>query len=100
MRGWLWVSFAASGVVLLVTAGVVWWSAERALAPAPEVVSSSRGGLSWCAYEHVGQLTCDPQQLTRGTVVIIVALGGLGVALLAAGATGLLLRRRARSRRG
>ncbi len=99
MRGWLWVSVAASGIVLLAAAGLVWWSAERALAPAPEVVSSSRGGLSWCAYERVGQLTCDPPQLASGTVVIIVALGGLGVALLAAGAAG-LLRRRARSRRG
>ncbi|MEV6877503.1 hypothetical protein [Amycolatopsis sp. NPDC051128] len=99
MRGWLWVSLVLSGVVLVAVAGLVWWSAERALGPAPEVVSSSRGGLSWCAYEHVGQLTCDPPQLTGGTVTMIVVLGVLGVALLAVGAAG-LWRRRERSPRG
>lgn len=99
MRGWLWVSLVVSGVVLMAAAGLVWWSAERALDSAPEVVSSSRGGLSWCAYEHVGQVSCDPPQLAGGTVLVIVVLGVLGVALLAVAAAG-LLRRRARSSRG
>lgn len=94
VRGWLWVSLAVSGVVLMAAAGLVRWSAERALGAAPEVVSSPRGGLSWCAYERVGQLTCDPPQLTGATVAMIVAFGGPGAALAAAGAAGLLRRRR------
>ncbi|WP_276587806.1 hypothetical protein [Amycolatopsis iheyensis] len=95
MRG-LWASLVASGVVLLAAAGLVWWSAERALGEAPEVVTSSRGGLSWCAYERAGQLTCDPPQLTDGTVTTVVALGVLGVVLLVVGVVG-LVRRRVRS---
>ncbi|MET8848498.1 hypothetical protein [Amycolatopsis sp. NPDC004625] len=101
MRRWLWASLMASGVVTMAAAGLVWWSAQQALDPAPEVVTSSRGGLYWCAYEHVGQLTCDPPQLTAGTVAMIVALGVLGAALLTVGAVGAVgLLRRSRSSRG
>ncbi|SEF23535.1 hypothetical protein SAMN05421837_102233 [Amycolatopsis pretoriensis] len=100
MRGWLRVFLAVSGVVLMAAAGLVWWSAERALGAAPEVVSSPRGGLSWCAYERVGQLTCDPPQLTGGTVTVIVAFGGLGAASAAAAAASLLRRRRSASEDG
>jgi hypothetical protein len=80
MRRWLRLSMTAAGVVLLGVALLVWRLAEDALGPAPVVHTSDKGGMSWC----VGLTSCDPPELSGGTVAVIVVLAVAGVGVLAA----------------
>lgn len=90
MRRWVRLSAATAGGVLLAAALVVWFSAERALGPAPVVHTSADGGMSWC----VALTSCDPPELAGGTVVVIVALAVAGVGALATVAVDVVRRRR------
>jgi hypothetical protein len=92
MRRWARVVMATVGVALLATALLVWRLAEQALGPAPEVHTSDRGGMSWC----VGLTSCDPPELSGGTVAVIVALAVAGVGVLAAVVVNVVRRRRVR----
>ncbi|WP_326834912.1 hypothetical protein VSH64_08285 [Amycolatopsis rhabdoformis] len=94
MRPWVRVLSGALGVVTLMVAGLVWWSADRALGPAPEIRSSTRGELTSCGYRP-GLTSCDPPELATATVVVIVVLAAVGTGLAAVSLVGLVRRRSA-----
>jgi hypothetical protein len=96
MKRWVRASLAVLGVALLGTALLVWWSAEQALGPAPEVHTSAGGGLSRCGYRP-GLTSCDPPELSGGTIAVIVVLAVAGVGVLAAVVVDLVRARRARA---
>lgn len=89
---WTRTLLAAAGAVLIGVALLVWWTAEQALPPAPEVQWSSEGGMSQC----LGERSCDPPALPDQTVTTIAVLAGLGVVLIALVLIDVALRRRAR----
>jgi len=94
-RRWMRTLAVAVGAVLTGAALLVWWTAEQALAPVPEVQWSSEGGMSQC----LGDRPCDPPVLPSPTVTVIVILAGVGVALIAAVLVDVALRWRARPAR-
>lgn len=94
MRQWVRALLGALGVVTLMFAGLVWWSADRALGPAPEIRSSTRGGLTSCGYRP-GLMSCSPPSLATATVVVIVVLAAVGTGLLAVSPVGIVRRRSA-----
>ncbi len=96
MRRWVRTGLVVFGLLLLATSGLVWWSAEQALGPAPDVRSSPRGGLSSCPVQRPGQVTCDPPVLASGAVAVVIVLAVLGLgAVLTVVVVGVLrLRRR------
>lgn len=71
---------AVVGADLISVALLVWWTAEQALPPTPEVQWSNWDGMYHC----LGDKSCDPPTIPGGTVAVIVVLAGLGVALVAA----------------
>ncbi|GAA2999160.1 hypothetical protein LV75_003311 [Actinokineospora diospyrosa] len=79
VRRWVLALTAAIGVVLVSFAVLVWYLAEQALGPAPEVRTSSPAGMSACGYQP-GVTGCDPPELSAGTLALIalLAMGGVG----------------------
>ncbi|UOZ04881.1 hypothetical protein [Amycolatopsis sp. WQ 127309] len=94
VRQWSQLLLGVLGVVLLVCAGLTWWSAEQALGTAPATQSSTKGALSSCGYRP-GLTSCDPPELSTATIVVIIALAVIGAALATVALVDLLLRRRA-----
>jgi hypothetical protein len=80
------------GVVLVACSGLVWWSAEQALGPAPEIRSSTRGGMSSCGYRP-GLTSCDPPVLSEATIWVVVVLAVAGAGLLVVALMSTLRRR-------
>ncbi len=91
-RRWVRALVTAVGIGLIGVARLVWWSAEQALPPTPEVQWSSGGGMFQC----LGDRSCDPPVIPSGTVAVIVSLVGLGAALVAAVAVDVVRRWRPR----
>lgn len=94
VRRWGRLVLGMLGLVLLACSGLVWWSAEQALGPAPEIESSSRGGLVSCGYRP-GLTSCDAPSLAGSTIAVIVAPAVVGAGLVAVVLAGTLWRRRA-----
>ncbi|HWO60446.1 MAG TPA: hypothetical protein VNO31_10485, partial [Umezawaea sp.] len=95
-RRWVRALAVAVGFDLFGVARLVWWTAERALPPTPEVHWSSGGGMSWCP----GDRSCDPPVIPGGAVAVAAALAGAGVVLVVAVLVDVALRGRARSDAG
>ena len=93
MRRQVQVLLGILGLVLMACSGLVWWSAEQALGPSPEIRTSTGGGLSSCGYRP-GMTSCDPPTLSNATIWVVTVLAVVGAGLVVVALIGALRRGR------